>query len=133
MPKGKPFVIYKDECPVEIRPDNANPHVRWWTLVSSDRRESDSLTLGIAEIKPGDASAMRFHWHDPSEIYFVLSGEGIVKIDDEEHPISPGATIFIPGKCWHATRNTGSEPLQLLYAFGVSSFEEVEYHYKKRA
>lgn len=133
MTQSKPFVVYQDDCPVETRPDNANPHVRWWTLVSGDRQESDSLTLGIAEIQPGDESAMRFHWHNPSEVYFVLSGQGVVRIEDKDHPVRPGATVFIPGGAWHATRNIGSEPLQLLYAFGVSSFEEVEYHYKRPA
>ena len=133
MDQSKPFVIYQEECPTETRPHESNPYVRWWTLVSSDRTKSDSITLGVAEIAPGDESAMRFHWHDPSEIYFVLSGEGVVRIEDEDYPVGPGATIFIPGGSWHATRNTGSGILKMIYAFGVPSFEEVVYHYDTRA
>ena len=130
MSQSKPFVTYEADWPVEAAPENANPNVRWRTLVSDDRTQSDSLTVGVAELKPGDPSEMRFHWHDPSEVYFVLSGEGVVCIDDQDYPIGPGATVFIPGKAWHAARSTGTETLRIFYAFGVSSLDKVEYHFE---
>lgn len=131
MVESKPFVIYEADCSVETAPENANPNVHWRTLVSADRRQSDSIAVGIAEIAPGDHSEMRFHWHDPSEVYFVLSGEGVVYIDGQNYPIGPGAAVFIPGKAWHAAQNTGSETLRIIYAFGVSSMDDVEYHFEK--
>lgn len=76
MPESEPFVIYEADCQVETSALHANPDVRWWTLVSADRRASDTLTVGLAEIDSG------------------------------EHP-----------------------EMRLLYVFGVSSFDAVEYHF----
>ena len=129
MPESEPFVIYEADCEVETSALHANPDVRWWTLVSADRRSSDGLTFGIAEVDPGEHREMRLHRHEPSEVYYILSGEGFVHIEGRDYPVRPGATVFIPGNAWHAAHNTGSEPLRLLYVFGVSSFDEVEYHF----
>ena len=129
MAKNEPFVVYEGQCEEETSDAHTNPDVRWWTLVSGDRKPSTALTVGIAEVDPGEPPEMRLHHHSPPEVYYILSGEGIVHIDGKDHPVGPGATVFIPGDAWHAARNTGNEPLRLLYVFGVDSFDEVEYHY----
>ena len=59
-------------------------------------------------------------------------GEGVVVIDGREHPVRPGTALFIPGDAEHGVRNTGEEPLRLLYAFPVDSFDQVEYAFPSR-
>ncbi|MFN8643539.1 MAG: cupin domain-containing protein [Candidatus Binatia bacterium] len=124
----RPVVVYARDRPVEGWDDPTLGRVVWWTLLSGDRTPTDRMTVGIAEIGP-DARAARPHRHAPPEVYHILAGEGVVVIDGVEHPVSAGATVFIPGNAWHGTRHTGVEPLRLLYVFAVDAFADVAYEF----
>ena len=56
-----------------------------------------------------------------------------MQIEGQDYPVQPGATGSIPGNAWHAAHNTGELPLKLLYVFGVSSFDTVEYEFPEPA
>ena len=109
--------------------DAARGTVQWRTLLSADRTPTDSLTLGIAELAPGELEALSCHRHPQAEVYYVLSGEGIVTIADRQHLLSPGCAVFIPGNAQHSVRNTSNETLRILYVFAVDSFEQVKYEF----
>ena len=123
------FVIHEDDCEFEGPVEGTFGPVRWRTLVSGDRSPTDSLTLGVAEIAPGEPGQSRRHRHAQAEVYYVLSGEGKVEIAGEASPARPGTTLFIPGGAEHRAFNTGSEPLRLLYVFPSDSFGDVEYEF----
>lgn len=128
MSRAKPWIVHEDRCPIERweGPDGRR-RVEWRTLLSGDRTPTSSLTLGVAEIEPDRPDAFRLHRHAQPEVYYILSGEGVVVIDGSEHRVRPGSAVFIPGDLEHGVRNTGPEPLRLLYAFAVDSFHQVEY------
>ena len=109
--------------------DFAGGQLRWRTLLSADRTPTDSLTVGIAELEPGNAEAFRPHRHAHPEVYYVLSGHGTVWIAGTEHAVRPGSTVFIPGNVTHGALNTGSELLRLLYVFPADSFDRIEYEF----
>jgi mannose-6-phosphate isomerase-like protein (cupin superfamily) len=46
-----------------------------------------------------------------SEVYYILSGQGEMHIDDEASPVQPGDAIYIPPNARQYIRNTGAEPL----------------------
>lgn len=55
------------------------------------------------------------HYHRTSEeIYHFVSGEGRMRLDDNEQPVRAGDTVVIPPGTPHKLRNTGAEPLKLL-------------------
>jgi mannose-6-phosphate isomerase-like protein (cupin superfamily) len=85
------------------------------------------MTLGVVEIAPGNPDLSYPHRHAQPEVYYVLSGIGVVTVDGNQHPVRPGTTLFIPGDSEHGVRNTGTEVLRLLYVFAVDSFDEVQY------
>ena len=62
----------------------------------------------------------------------MLSGEGMLTIDGEDHPVSAGSAAHIPSNSEHAMRNTGDGPLGVVYAFAVGSFDEIEYRFTAR-
>jgi quercetin dioxygenase-like cupin family protein len=103
--------------------------VTWRTLISGERTPTDRLTLGVADVEPEPEGAVILHRHAQAEAYYVLSGEGVVSIDGAEHPLSPGAAVFIPGGALHAARATGSETLKLLWVFAADAFEQVIYEF----
>ncbi|MBM4382542.1 MAG: cupin domain-containing protein [Deltaproteobacteria bacterium] len=120
-------VVHEAECPVEGWDDPIRGKVLWRTLLSGDRTPTSGLTLGVTDLGPGQPSPFHPHRHAQSEAYYVLSGEGIVHIAGEEHALRAGTSVFIPGGEWHGARNTGREPLRLLYVFAADSFGEVHY------
>ncbi|NES80491.1 MAG: cupin domain-containing protein [Moorea sp. SIO2B7] len=130
---SKPFSIHENECASEKWVDTTRGNVQWRTLLSADRTPTDSITLGIAELTPGELDALSCHQHPQPEVYYVLSGEGIVTIEDIQYPICPGSAVFIPGNAKHRVRNTGKEILRILYVFAVALFEEVEYKFTETA
>jgi mannose-6-phosphate isomerase-like protein (cupin superfamily) len=127
MRKPEPFIVHEDQCELETWDDPARGKVQWRTLLSADRTPTTSMTVGVAEIEPGRPESFHPHRHAQPEVYYILSGEGIAMIDGQEHPVRPGTALFIPGDAEHGVRNTGPEPLRLLYAFPVDSFDQVEY------
>jgi mannose-6-phosphate isomerase-like protein (cupin superfamily) len=48
------------------------------------------------------------------EIYFIMSGEGEMHVDDESRKVTPGDAIWIPAGSSHALANTGESLLFIL-------------------
>ncbi len=96
-------------------------------MVTGERTPTKGLTMGIAEIPPGDS--LLPHHHQPVEVYYVVQGAGKVEIEGRVASIGPGSAIFIPGNAKHRTSNTGTAPLRFVFVFPTDMFEEVLYHY----
>lgn len=105
----------------------ARSTVRWKLLVDGERGPSGGLVTGVAEIAPG--GVLPRHHHEPEETYYVLSGRGVVEIDDARAEIGPGTAVFIPPDAEHALHCVGAEPLVFLFTFARDRFEEVVYHF----
>lgn len=101
--------------------------VYWKTLFSRGLTDTDSLTLGIATVHPNDA--LLPHHHAPSEIYFLIEGEAIVTLGNEERAVRAGDAVFIPGDTRHGIANKSPSDLVFLYAFSTESFDAVVYHF----
>jgi quercetin dioxygenase-like cupin family protein len=120
-------VVHESACPLEGWDDAIRGRIVWRTLLSGDRTPTARMTLGVTDVGPGQPSPFLPHRHAQTEIYYVLSGEGIVSIDGVEHALRAGSSVFIPGDVWHGARNTGTEVLRLLYVFATDSFSDVNY------
>lgn len=51
------------------------------------------------------------HSLNTSEVYYILSGEGEMHIDNEIQTIEPGDAVYIPPNSKQFVRNCGVEPL----------------------
>jgi mannose-6-phosphate isomerase-like protein (cupin superfamily) len=77
---------------------------------------SEKFMAGITVFEPGEASS--YHVHPESEeINLVLAGSGLVVSEDEEAEFGPGQAMFVPKNVHHQHRNTGNEPLELLWIY----------------
>ncbi len=55
------------------------------------------------------------HYHAISEeVYYIISGSGILHLDRQRHPVSPGITARIPRNTIHALENTGTQEMEIL-------------------
>lgn len=58
--------------------------------------------------KPGE---MEYHKHPKEEVYFFFKGDGFVRIDGLETPVSPGDVVRIPPDAMHTVVNRSNEEL----------------------
>ncbi len=73
-------------------------------------------TLLCLRIEPGGYTIP--HKHDEQEeAYFYLSGEALVKLEDEEYRVGPYTTVLIPPGTTHSHKVIGDNPLILLALF----------------
>ena len=129
----RPVVVDVEDPPVEgwSAEGQGASSVTWRTLLSADRTASEALTVGVADVEPCGASEPVVHRHAQPEVYYVLAGEGVVRVGGEDHPLRPGRTVFIPGDVPHGAIATGNETLRILYVFAADSFDEVEYDFPR--
>mgnify|MGYP001055324465 CR=1 FL=1 len=81
----------------------------------------DNLDLGIfihnTILELG--STIGFHKHEDSEeIYYVISGRGLMKVDDEEVEVGAGDAVLTKKGSSHGIRNIGNTNLRLLVIAG---------------
>ena len=98
------------ECPEFIAGDKTRLRELW-----NPRNHpgfSGRYSLAHATVPAGETStphSLRSH-----ELYYILSGEGLMHVDDDTEPVKPGDAVEIPpgGRQW--IENTGSKPLEFL-------------------
>ncbi|NEY89138.1 cupin domain-containing protein [Rhodobacteraceae bacterium KMS-5] len=106
--------------------DPAKGTLSWQSLFSRGETATDSLTCGVATIRPGEHFAA--HRHAQAEVYFGLEGRGIVVIDAQPHELSPGVALFIPGNAEHGIPEA-HETLRWFYTFAADSFDDITYRF----
>jgi len=76
---------------------------------------SKSFEMGVLFLNPGQEWGYPDHQHSDEEGYFVLSGDGMQILGDIEFKLEKHMALYIPPNTIHITRNTGNEPLMVLY------------------
>ena len=120
------LVAREDDVERETWSDPIRGEVGFRTLFGGAVRTTD-FTAGVTELDVG--GWLGHHRHEPSEIYYVLSGQGTLTIGGQDHPVRAGTAAYIPSNSEHAIRNTGNDQLRFFYVFAVGSFEEIEYRF----
>ena len=64
----------------------------------------------------------KFAEQSPSEIYYGLSGHGMMLMETPEgqvdwKEIGPGEALYVPGRWAHRSINTGTEPLVMFFVY----------------
>lgn len=85
------------------------------------------MTVGVVRLQQGES--LEPHRHAQPETYFTLSGRGTVTIEGVVHAVEPGRLLFIPGNAQHQINNVEAEDLMILYAFAISDFSKITYHF----
>ena len=77
----------------------------------------DSLATGILILKPGEEDTQEPHESD--EVYFIISGNGFLKIKNKDYKISKDKLFFV-GKDVPHYFHSNTKELKVLYFFGGS-------------
>ena len=75
----------------------------------------DNLATGVLVLQPGEKDTQEPH--DSDEVYYVISGDGFLKIKNKDYKVSKDKVFFV-GKdvehCFHGNK----KELKVLYFFG---------------
>lgn len=84
------------------------------TIGYSFFRDTPGLKLVFRKraLKPG--SAIGYHEQQEDEIYYVLSGRGVMKLDGKDVEVGPGTAILTRPGSSHGLRQAGNEDLVIL-------------------
>ncbi len=87
--------------------------MRW--LANAESTGTD-ITLGRVVIQPGKQNDRHMH-PAAEEVLYLLSGELVHTLGDEEVAMAAGDTIVVPPDTFHNARNTGSVPADMIVAY----------------
>lgn len=73
------------------------------------------MAITLVAGDPGSEQPMHSH-PEAEQVYVVVAGRGLMRVDDEEQEVGPGALVFIPPGAKHAIRNVGGESLTYVSA-----------------
>ncbi|MFC2029334.1 cupin domain-containing protein [Chloroflexota bacterium] len=74
-------------------------------LVAPWNAGSSKIWMGITVVDPASASNPHEH-EEQEEVFFCLSGLGLIWVGEEEEEMTPGSCIFIPEGVVHQLVNT---------------------------
>jgi quercetin dioxygenase-like cupin family protein len=100
---------------------------QWKELLGSGSQCENDMTVGVVRIRKDES--LEPHRHAQPETYFTLSGRGTVTIEGVVHHVDRGRLLFIPGNAEHQINNVDEADLVILYAFAISDFSKIQYHF----
>ena len=105
-------VVYEEHVEAKTLPGR---DLRW--LFTPESGVSESFSLNVVEIKPGNTVKPAHSHPNHEELIYVVSGEGEACIDGEIFPIRTGTAVLFPKKSIHQLRNNGSHNVKVACFF----------------
>ncbi len=81
-----------------------------YLLLAPGQFGSNQMAITMVHGEPGSEQPMHSH-PEAEQVYVVVAGTGLMRVNDEVQEVAPGMLVFIPPGAKHAIRNTGSDPL----------------------
>jgi mannose-6-phosphate isomerase-like protein (cupin superfamily) len=95
-------------------------------LIGETNSGSTEISIQVTDVEP---NGMQFiHSHIQEQCYYIVSGEGLMFIDEESKKVGEGDAIFIPSNSTHGIKNVGKNKLVYLttnQAFGEKRENEI--------
>jgi mannose-6-phosphate isomerase-like protein (cupin superfamily) len=73
-----------------------------------------SLSVGLYALPAGGVDPQQPHIED--EVYYVLSGRGVIRVGEEDRAVQPGSLIFVAAQAEHRFHSI-TEDLKILVFF----------------
>jgi len=101
------------------------PGGSWSKLMVHEGTAASDTTLGVSVFNPRtETSCMS---HDTEELAYVVSGNGLLRLDDDEVRLSMGMACHIPAGVWHTVVNDDEEiPMTMVFVFASPGYPPTE-------
>jgi mannose-6-phosphate isomerase-like protein (cupin superfamily) len=112
--KGKPggYVLERDKEVAKNEPGTHNGGGETIGYSFFSKTPSLGLVFRKRAFKPG--SAIGYHLQREDEIYYVLSGRGMMNVDGKEFEVGPGDAVLTRPGSSHGLKQVGKEDLVIL-------------------
>jgi len=74
-------------------------------LIDESNSGSERLQVNLGVVKAGRSLPGAVHQEPYDEIYYVLSGEAVLRMDGVDYDLEKDTVVFIPGGTFHALTN----------------------------
>lgn len=89
-------------------------------------KETDNIAA-VYDTSLPEGQNIPLHFHpDFEELYYILSGYGIMTIADEKKEISRNDVIYIPKTLPHSLQNSGNVPLRFITLTVKTKMDKVD-------
>ena len=109
------YVIQRD---AEVAKSEPGPHQGPGQTVGHvffDKTPNLHFSFRKRVLKPG--SAIGYHEQHEDEVYYVLSGRGVMTLDDTPYDVMPGTAILTRTGSSHGLKQIGNEDLVVVITF----------------
>jgi mannose-6-phosphate isomerase-like protein (cupin superfamily) len=111
--------------PLEVVSRIDLPRDSWSAVLVSDKTvDENHASLGYSVFTPGFVSDDLSHSVD--ELCFVVSGRGMIRLEDGQVEVKPHDGLFIPANVWHTIVNTADEDLTMVFTFPWPDYPPTE-------
>lgn len=125
--RAQPLILEKNEGELRTRrihTDKSTVAASQFLLkVSPKNNGSQHLVLGTEELLPNARIPKHKHLIQ-DEILLIQTGTAHVWLGDKDSEVHAGAMVFIPSNTWISLKNTGTEPVNLVFVFSAPGFDE---------
>ena len=95
-------------------------------LIGEINSGSKKISIQVTDVEP---NGMQFlHSHKQEQCYYIISGTGLMIIDNSTREVKEGDAVFIPSNATHGIKNIGNNRLTYLtanQAFGKQREKEL--------
>src|SRR5688572_12618454 len=120
----KGMVLNEEEGEIYQFPDRlTGAPTRTLKIKVSKKAGSQTISFLSESFMPGDAIQIHKHSNE-DELIFVHKGAGILTLDEKEYDVRAGAVALVPKGIWHGLKNTGTEYLEMRFAYTPAGLEQ---------
>ncbi|HBK78932.1 MAG TPA: hypothetical protein DDZ83_04470 [Nitrospinae bacterium] len=111
----KPYRVRRDEAATGDLPVPGGKSM-FRILLDEESVGAKQFALLVNEFDPGLTS--KAHKHDKEEhAFYIISGTGIIRIEDEPIEVAEGDAVFVPPGKMHEVSSTGDEILKYIVIY----------------
>ena len=119
----KGVVVNEDEGEILQWPDRVTGDgTARITIKISKINGSETISFLSETFVPGDCIKVHKHSNE-AELIFINKGSGIFTLGEQEYKVQQGAVALVPKGVWHGLKNTGTEDIDMRFAYIPAGFE----------
>jgi mannose-6-phosphate isomerase-like protein (cupin superfamily) len=63
---------------------------------------------------------------ETEELAYIVSGRGVIRLEDRDVPVAAGQALYVPAKLWHTVVNPGAADLVMVFSFPSPDYPPTE-------